>query len=299
MKDIDTLRQALNAETANLTVHVPAGLIRRRARKVRIRQGATLAVAAAAIVAIGVVPAVLMVGRSSPTSGNAGQVSGASTCPPLFPNYQGDEIAGLGPLVETGATLDAPNVNARYDVLIGLVGTRDQPSFVVAFRDRHTGVIQVRDTSEFGRDPSGDLTGKRNGDPPHQFFSSQLALGPNNVLDVGLYSRAAHRITVMSEGHAVDAETTRNAATGWTLFWVQRSAKPLPPDRFTTSGEYKGPEKVTITAYGATGQPQHIDPGGPHVGGSVQNPRDGSPSGDAAPSVTAVPTCLPDRVTPT
>ncbi|MGW0435760.1 hypothetical protein ACWDV4_24870 [Micromonospora sp. NPDC003197] len=240
----------------------------------------------------------MVVSRSGPTSGDVGQVSGGPACRPLFPDHQEDEIAGLGPLVETGATLDAPNVNARYDVLIGLIGTRDQPSFVVAFRDPHTGAIQVWDTSRFGRDPSGDLAGKRDGDPPHQFFSSQLALGPNSVLDVGLYSRTAHRITVTSEGHAADAETTRNAETGWTLFWVQRSAKPLPPDRFTTSGEYQGPERVTITAYGTTGQPQHIDPGGPHVGGSVQNPRDGSPPETVTPSATAVPTC-PTGVSPT
>lgn len=291
MNDIDDLRHALDAETANLTLHIPASLIRRRARRVRIRQGATLAVAAAVILAIGTGPAVMMVGGSSPASDAAGQVPGASPtpCPP--------PLHSLGPLVETGAILEAPNVNARYDVLIGLIGPRDSPDFVVAFRDRQTGAVEVWDILGLGRNPNGDVAGKRAGDPVHQFVSSQLALGPNSVLDVGLYSRAAHRITVASEGHATDAATRRNTATGWTIFWVQRSAKPLPPDRFATPGEYRGPEKVTIAAYAATGLPQHTDPGGPHVGGSVQNPRDGSPPQEVTPSPTAVPIC-PIEVTP-
>ncbi|MFD0970386.1 hypothetical protein [Plantactinospora endophytica] len=262
----------------------------------RFRQGATLAAAAAVVAAVGVVPVVMTVGGSSPASDAVGQVSGASPCPTLSSDNPGGELQTLGPLVETGATLDAPNLDARYDVLIGLVGTRDQPGFVVAFRDRHTRVVQVWDNHGLGRDSSGDFAGKRAGEPAHQFFSAQLALGPDRVLDVGLYSRAAHRITVSSEGHPTDAESTRNTATGWTFFWVQRSARPLPPDRFTSPGDYQGPEKVTVAAYDAAGRPQHTDSGGPHVGGGVQNPRDGSPSAQVTPSPTA-PAC-PTGVVP-
>ncbi|MCM0674044.1 hypothetical protein NCC78_04915 [Micromonospora phytophila] len=177
-------------------------------------------------------------------------------------------------------------------MLIGLEGTRDQPGFIVAFRDQETAAVQVWDTLGFGRESNGDIAGKRAGDPAYQFLSSQLALGPNKVLDIGLYTRAAHRITVTSEGHATDAHIAKNAATGWTFFWVQRSARPLPTDRFATPEHYRGPEQVTVTAYDGAGRPQHTATGGPLVGGSVQNPRDGSPSESGAPSATAVPTCL-------
>jgi hypothetical protein len=290
MRDINDLRHALDAETADLTVHLPADLIRRRARRVRMRQASVVAAAAVLAVAALAVPTVLLSDGSSPGYDAAGQMPQVPWCPAPSPS---DSIPSLGPLVETGVTLDAPNVNTRYDVLLGLTGTRDQPGFVIAFRDRHTGMVEPWDTTVLGRGAKGDFPGKRAGDPAHQFQSSQLTLGPKSVLDVGLYSRAAHRITVTSQGRATAARTALNAATGWTFFWAQRAAAPLPPGHNTTPDEYHGPEQLTLTAYDADGRPQHTVKGGFDIGHNVQNPRDHQPSDEGKPSKTRVPTCPP------
>ncbi|WP_422769848.1 hypothetical protein ACN28C_24380 [Plantactinospora sp. WMMC1484] len=291
MRDIHDLRQALDAETADLTVHMPAELIRRRAHRLRMRR---TAVAAAAVVVAAVASTATLVAGAGPAADVAGPGISTAECP----GPTGDPMAlrdPLGPLTATGAVLDVPDVPARYDVLTGLTGTSDAPGLVVVFRDRRTGIAQVWDTRGLARDPGGDLAGKRAGDPPHQFVSGQLALGPHRVLDVGLYTRVAHRITVASEGRGTDAVTTRSAVSGWTLFWVQRDATPLPPDRFETPGEYQGPERVTVTAYDHAGRAQHTVTGGPHVGGSVQNPRDGRAGavGGATPSATPSPNTCP------
>lgn len=293
MRDIDDLRHALDAETADLTVHIPTDQIRRRARGVRTRQASVLAAAAVLAVLALAVPTILLAGGSSPAFDAVGPMSQAPGCPTPPPTDSERTVASLGPLVDTGVTLDAPNVNTRYDVLLGLIGTRDQPGFVIAFRDRHTGTVEFWDTTVLARDPNGDFPGKRAGDPAHQFQSSQLTLGPNSVLDVGLYSRAAHRITVTSEGRTTEAGTARNVATGWTFFWVQRAATPLPPGRDTTPEEYHGPEQLTLTAYDAAGRPQHSVTGGRHVGHNVQNPRDHRPSDEGTLPTTGVPTCPP------
>jgi hypothetical protein len=39
----------------------------------------------------------------------------------------------------------------------------------------------------------------------------------------------------------MEAHVTRNAATGWTFFWVQRTARPLPVDANV------GPEELGLT----------------------------------------------------
>ncbi|MEE6258096.1 hypothetical protein [Plantactinospora sonchi] len=290
MRDIHDLRHALDAETTDLAVHIPPDLIRRRAHRIRTRRRTVVAAAVVAVVA-GAVSTVTAVSGAGPASEVAGPPSWTSPCPSP-PNDPIGEADALGPLVETGAVFDAPNGNIRYDVLIGFTGTVDEPGFVVAFRDQQAGTVEVWDTTLEVRDPSGDLAGKRADDPPRQFFSSQLELGPNTVLDVGFYTRTAHRITVASEGAATAAETSRNAATGWTLFWVQRRATPLPPERHTVPEFYEGPEQVTLTAYDAVGQPQHSITGGLGVGGSVHT-RDGSgpPDDQASPSTAPIPTC--------
>jgi hypothetical protein len=272
MRDTNDLRHAFEAATAGLTVHLPPELIRRRARGVRARQAATITAAAVVAATALAVPAVVLAGGPGPASEAAGQVPGASACPIPSPSGPGQAEQWLGPLVETGATFDVPQRDTRYDVLLGLTGTREYPAFVIAFRDRRTGTVRLVEISGFSRDPNGDFAGKEAGDPSHQFQSSQLVLGPDSVLDVGLYSRAAHRITVTSGGHVADAGTARNAATGWTFFWVQRAAAPQP--------------RVTLTAYDAAGRVQATVTGGPDVGLNVQNARDHLPSSGAAPSAT-------------
>lgn len=285
MRDIHDLRDALHAETTDLTVQIPPETIRRRAHRIRIRQRVGLA-AAFVVVAAGAAATIPLLTESGPAYEAAGPRPLAAPCP-TAPVAATNEI--LDSLVETDVVLEAPN--AQYDVLIGLTGTPDEPSFVVAFRDHATSTVRVWDTVVAQRDPSGDLTGKEAGDGKFQFLSSQLALKPNLVLDVGFYTRTAHRITVASGGSATDAETTRDAATGWTLFWAQRRATPLPPERHTVPEFYQGPEQVTLTAYDADGRPQHTVTGGPGVGGSVHNPRDASPVGPTSPPATPDPTC--------
>ncbi len=282
MRDINDLRDRLVAETAHLTVDISPDVIRRRARGVRMRRAAATAVAAALTVAALVVPGALLLGGSTPAS-DVGGGDVPSSCP--RPN----EDATLGPLVETGTTLDAPNLGTQFDVLIGFVGTRDQPGFVLAFHDQHTGEVRMWDITGLARDSLGDLPGKHPEDPTFQFLSKQLTLGPNSVLDVGLYTRSANRITVASEGRETDAQTRVNAETGWTLFWAQRTAAPLPLEHNVTAEEYQGPERLTLTAYDAAGRPQHAVTGGPFVGHYVQNPRDHSPIVPPSSSASATP----------
>ncbi|WP_148086454.1 hypothetical protein [Micromonospora sp. HM5-17] len=290
MRDIHELRHALKAETTDLAVHISPDLVRHRARRIRIRQR-TVAAAAVVAVAAGAVTTVTLASGASPAFEVAGPPP-ASTPPCPSPQVgPTGEVNDVGQLVDTGAVLDAANTNTRYDVLIGLVGTREPHSFVVAFRNQKTGTVDMWDTTLVSRDRNGDLPGKRTGDPSRQFFSSQLALGPDEVLDVGFYTRTAHRITVTSEGDTTDAATSRDTATGWTLFWAQRRATPLPPERHTVPEFYQGPEQVTLTAYDADGRPQHTVTGGPGVGGSVHNPRDASPVGPTSPPATPDPTC--------
>lgn len=311
MKDIDDLRHALAAETADLAVHLPPETIRRRARRLRVRRSAGIAAAGALAVVALATPTVLLNGGSGYQAAGPMPPASEPACPtPADPH---GKITWLGPLVETGVTLDAPHVNARYDVLLGLLyapvyaspGSDQQLpgyGFVIAFRDQKTGAVQNWDMLGLGRDPNGDFPGKRPGDPGHQFQSSQLTLGPNSVLDVGLYSRSAQRITVASEGRATEARTAQNAATGWTFFWVRRDAAPLPEGHNTTPVEYTGPEQLTITAYDVAGKVQHSVTGGFHVGHHAQNPRDHQPVEEStAPATTALattaPTCPPASTT--
>jgi hypothetical protein len=285
MPDIDDLRHALAAETADLTVHVPVDRIRRRARGLRVRRATVLTAAVVLAAGAVVAPTVLLSGRSSGPPIGAPPMP-TSSCPTPAPAPMPGEIGPLGPFVETGTVLDAPGAGTRYDVLIGLTGTREDPGFVVAFRDRRTGTLLDWDTTVIHRAPDGDFSGKNDSDPTHQFQSSQLVLGPRDVLDVGVYSRAAARITVTSEGEASEAHTAQNAATGWTFFWVRRAAAPLPPDYNTTQDEYQGPERLTLKAYDSAGTLKHSVAGGMFVGLNVQNPRDNQPPNDGGPTPT-------------
>ncbi len=101
---------------------------------------------------------------------------------------------------------------------------------------------------------------------------------------MGIYSGTAIRISVASEGHDSDAHLAPNAATGWTFFWVERTARPLPADANVGPQAYTGPERLTITAYDAAGRPVHSVTGGFHIGGRTQNPRDNAPEPRGTPT---------------
>lgn len=286
MRNIDDLRQALDAETADVAVHLPADAIRRRARRIRTRRAFAMGGAAVFVSAALAVPLALSAVGTGASYEVGGQLPPAAACPTGDTGAEGGHGSGLspfslGPAVGTGVMLDAPDVGTRYEVILALTGPRDHPGFVIGFRNPtvtlYTGIVEPWDTTMLARDQNGDFPGKYAGDPSFQFYSGQLALGPNKVLDVGLYTRAAHRITVASEGRATEARTQRNAATGWTFFWVERAARPLPRDANTTPKEYQGPERLTLTAYDAAGQVQHSVTGGFHIGHAVQNPRDHQP----------------------
>ena len=290
MRDINELRRGLDAETAHLVVDIPPQLIRRRVRWVRIRRATAIAIGAALTVTAIATPVLLLGGGSDPTPGIAAPVS-TSACPDpsaspataeVTPGAPVEVGGRLGPFVNTGTTFDAPNLNTQFDVLIGLDGTPDEPAFVIAFRDRRTARIEPWDTSVLRRDTQGDLPGKGADGQTRRFLSQQLVLGPHLVLDIGLYTRVAPRLTVTSEDHPTDAQASVNEATGWTLFWAQRDAAPLPPDYNMTSVEYDGPEKVTLTAYDAAGNVEFAVTGGVFVGNNVQNPRDNSPDPSTA-----------------
>jgi hypothetical protein len=116
------------------------------------------------------------------------------------------------------------------------------------------------------RASDGTISGKYDADPHFMFFSSQIALGPDDVVDVGVYAGSACRVTVKSEGKESDAATAHNDDSGWTLFWVRRAAAPLPPGYNSTS-----------VAYDGSGRVQDTVTGGFLVGNQVQNPRDNLP----------------------
>src|SRR5262249_14432253 len=128
MIDTDDLRQALANATADPVFHIPAEQVRRRARTLRTRQH--LRVAATTVLAVGVltVPGVLFLGHAP-----AGLIVGAST-PTCAKNPTLDPGSTLlGPRMDTGVRLDAPNLSTRFEVLFGLEGTVDSPMFAVAF----------------------------------------------------------------------------------------------------------------------------------------------------------------------
>ncbi|WP_203715004.1 hypothetical protein [Asanoa siamensis] len=162
-----------------------------------------------------------------------------------------DGPAFLGESVDTGAVLTAGR--NEYAVVFGLAGTRENPALTVAFRDSATSMVVSWDTTVLSRAADGNISGKRPDHSSHRFDSSQLPLGPGKLLDVGVFSGSAQRITVGSEGKTSDAAIIANGETGWTLFWVVRDGKPLPQEAYLTAHGYSGPGSITVTAYAAGG----------------------------------------------
>jgi hypothetical protein len=286
MTDIEYLRQAMHAETTDLPMRMPVDRIHRRARGLLAVRIAAVGAAFALVVSAAAVPAFALFDRAGSTGGGqvgGGQVGGplpasSSACDPAL----GSEGTWglLGPPVDTGSSIEGPD-QQRYDVVIALTGERDDPWFTVAFRNQRTGHTRAWDMIEVPRGSRGDFAGKGR---TWYFQSSQLPLSGGRVLDAGIYSRAAHRITVASEGRVSEARISHNAATGLTFFWVERTTRPLPADANVGPQEYEGPERLTITAYDAAGQPQHTVTGGFNTGNHTQNPRDNSPDPHATPT---------------
>ena len=303
MRDVNDLRQALDTASADVRIQVPPADVVRRVRQVRLRR---YGVAGAGVVALAamMVPVLLLGGGGA---GSTGIVIGANpvpTVPSPAPSPSPSASATLcraadyktppewlGPLVDTGVVLDAPNLGKRFETLVGFYGTVEQPTFAVVFRDLASNCDEPWDNVGLLRATDGDLPGKRGGAGVYQFLSVQLDFGPRDVLDLGFYTRSAARVTVTSEGQESDAHTALNAETGWTFFWVRRTAARLPDGYNTTPVPYTGPEVPTLTAYDQAGQVQHTVTGGVFVGSRVQNPRDNSPDplppGATNPSPTA------------
>ncbi|SNT63319.1 hypothetical protein SAMN05421812_11555 [Asanoa hainanensis] len=269
MPDLDDLRRALHDATEDLQPTVTMDRIRRRARRRRAVRNAAVAAGVALVVAAAGVPALDRAPRGGDPAANPPATAPACPGPPW-----------LGTPFDTEVNIQEPGGRA-YAVVVGLLGTPDHAGFTTAFRDWSTGQVLPWELTGLPRSPSGGFTveGKT-----WWFQSTQLVLGANDVLDVGVYGGAAQRITVASEGHA--AEATVAQAEGWTLFWVLRAAKPLPPDANGGPREYRGPERLTITAYDAAGQPLHTVTGGFNTGNRVVGPA-------AIPTPTAA--CLATR----
>jgi hypothetical protein len=309
MRDVNDLRHALEVGSADVVIQVSPQAVVRRVRRVRWRRGALVGSALLTVAAM-VVPVVLLGGNAgsgtgvvgigavptpitppspNPTPGPSGS-AGASASPKLCDESpkMTATYRWLGPLVDTGVVLDAPNLGKRFETLMGFYGTVEQPVFAIVFRDLALNCDEAWDNVGLLRATDGDLPGKYGGAGVFQFLSQQLDFGPRDVLDLGFYTRSAARVTVTSEGHESDAQTAVNAETGWTFFWVRRDAARLPDHYNTTPVPYTGPEVPTLTAYDQAGQVQHTVTGGLFVGGGVQNPRDNSPdplpSGQSDPS---------------
>jgi hypothetical protein len=285
MRGIDDLRRELDLATADLVSPLSPERVRRRARVVRMRRGAAAgSVAVLATVALAV-PAVVLSrgGLGGPVDSPVGQSSTPADPTPVPENTQKfPDPPALGQVVGTGVTVDGPD-QTSLEVVLYLTGTRDRPNITYGFRDPGTGVIRPSSVYVWDRAPNGELSGKHPEDPTIEFVSCQLVLGPHRVLDLGLYAGRASRISVASEGHATDADTAANAETGWTLFWVERDAAPLPEDALAGPDEYLGPERLTITAYSGA-RPVADVTGGFHIGHTLQVPSD-NPSNEEPPGV--------------
>jgi hypothetical protein len=285
MPDTEYLRQAMHTETADLAIHLPIDRIHRRARGLRARRTATAAAAFAVVISAMAVPAFALfdnAGRGDGLRFGGAPTSSPSACPTPALGSPGTP-ALLGPAVETGASIEGSD-GKRYAVVAALTDKRNDPLFTLAFRDEQTGDVRAWHMIEVPRGSRGDFTAKGR---TWQFESTQLPLSADRVLDVGIYAGTAARITVASDGQGSDAHISRNAVTGWTFFWAERTARPLPVDANVGPQEYTGPERLTITAYDATGQVRHTVTGGFDTGNRTQNPRDNArdPNGVPTPGV--------------
>ncbi|GIF62085.1 hypothetical protein Ais01nite_01200 [Asanoa ishikariensis] len=252
MPDLDELRRALHDATEDLHSNVTMDRIRRRVRSRRVLRNTAVAAGVALVVSAVAVPALDRTPRGGDPAANPPATASACPGPPW-----------LGVPLDTGVNIQEPG-GRTYAVVIGLLGTPDHAGFTTAFRDGSTGQVVAWDLIGLPRDASGGFTVEGQ---TWWFQSSQLVLGANRVLDVGVYGGAAARITVASEGRA--SEATLASAEGWTLFWVQRTAKPLPTDANTGPRGYQGPERLSITAYDTAGQPLHTVTGGHNTGNLV------------------------------
>jgi hypothetical protein len=276
MRDIEDLRQALDVESAGVVIQVSPDRIRRRARAARTRRNFTV-VGILAVVAVAV-PGVLVVGRPILAPGSRGSCSTSAATGEPDSKPSGASGTNLDQSIDTGVVIPVPERHTQVDVVIKLAGTVQQPAFVVGFCDQNDSAVHWPTTIMYlARAPDGTISGKYDADPHFRFFSSQLALGPDDVLDVGVYGGSAGRVTVKSEGRESDAATAHDDASGWTLFWVRRAAAPLPPGYNSTPVTYTGPEVLTLTAYDGSGGVQDTVTGGFLVGNQVQNPRDNPP----------------------
>jgi hypothetical protein len=262
--DVDEFRRLLRAEDEPVA-QIPVERIRRRAWRIRARRGAGLAVTLAAVVAAVTTLAVTRPGLSA--GHQAGAPSGTTTnCP-----------------IDTGVVGEGHD-GTRYHVILGVTGPSDGPFLTVAYREPAGALADATTQIQIGPHPSGDFSGKQMTDPTHRFLSVQVPLGPHSVLDMGVYSRPAARISVTSAGQPTDAHLQALSATGWTLFWVQRDAAPLPDGAKSTATPYQGPEQVTLTAYAADGTGEYTVNGasedeGRFIGLPVQSLANAQPGG--------------------
>jgi hypothetical protein len=267
--NVDEFRRILRADD-ELDAQTPVERIRRRARQIRARRISAVTVTVAAVVAAVSTLAVTLPGRS------AGQQAGAPSddCP-----------ISTAALIDTGVVVEATN-GTQYHVILGVT---DDSFLTVAYRDATGGLACATTEIEIGPHPGGDFSGKNTQDPTHRFLSVQVRLGPHSVLDMGVYSRPAARISVASAGQPTDAHLQAPSATGWTLFWVRRDAAPLPDCAKSSQTPYQGPEQVTLTAFAADGTVEHTVNGASEDEGSYIALPVAQPGGSATMSACSQP----------
>lgn len=278
MPDIEYLRRAMRAETSDLPMHLTVDAIRRRARGLRARRTAAVAGACVLITAVAVPAYALHSGQTGQRPAHPLPTSDSSECQAVPP----DPFSYREAWIDTGASIKGAD-GQQYEVLFtGFSQLKSDATLAVVFVNQKTNRRSIMGLTEAGRHADGEfIVDGSAGTQRYRLLSNQLALGPDRVLDFGIYSRAADRITVASEGRRSPAQV-RVSEDGWTMFWVVRNAKPLPKDADTGPREYTGPERLTITAYDNQGRVLDTVTGGFRIGRYTQNPRDnwsGSPLG--------------------
>ncbi|HYN93700.1 MAG TPA: hypothetical protein VES42_07605 [Pilimelia sp.] len=265
-RQVNHLRQAMRAETNDLPMHIPMGRIHRRSRDLRAFRRATVA-AGLVLATVGAVPAYGYLGGGRPPGGAAQSADGPGRgCGRVTPVPVWPPDSSTGPLLETGTAFTAFTGQRRGVVIApGTTGSRN--AVFIAFQ-WPPGSVEPIYLLPLPPVAGGLFTAKGQRWP---FESRQLRLSRDRVLDVGVYSGRAHRISVSSDGRAATARLSTGSA-GTTIFWIERAGGPLPTNS----------ERLTITAYDAAGRTLHTATGDSHTGIRVLDPY-GSPPASRVP----------------
>jgi hypothetical protein len=264
-------------------IQVSPQTVVRRVRQVRLRRlGSPVRV----VVALAAMMVPVSAARRRDGPGSAGLVIGAALRAPAHPTRDPGHVAAepctrhaatragydsLGPLVDTGVVLDAPNLGKRFETLIGFYGTVEQP----AVRGR---VPRPR------RELRRAVGHGRVGSAPPMATSRQVRAAPACTSSSACSWTSARATSSTSALHPPAARSRSRrrpgerrpdrgerrdgldavlgpAARGPAARRLQHHADPV-----------HRPEVPTLTAYDQAGQVQHTVTGGVFVGAGPESP---------------------------